>query len=254
MSNKKISATCPHCGKQVVLDYAAPAPKICAKNLTPVSHIEVYRISSETMKQFLVEKVRHFSPNAKLELVPRICEKKQKHGEPHRAYASLRIAFSEEVIQKNGDGGWFAKIGESDSNVRFIESMFPEIIQKYGYNRKQIEGWLKSYKNLEELENSFGMTEPYINDLKLYSTPQRVKTRDGKVWVMFAAAPENIIRDMLSDPDSNKPYGRIQIQDVYSLNNDVVEYVVYVHPAETELRENPHVRQILMGEEKAKKA
>ena len=40
-----------------------------------------------------------------MEVVPRYCERKRRRdSEPHRSYASLRIAFSDSVVEKNEDG------------------------------------------------------------------------------------------------------------------------------------------------------
>jgi hypothetical protein len=45
----------------------------------------------------------------------------------------------------------------------------------------------------------------------------------------------------------------MQIMDVHPISNNIVEFVVYIHPDEVLVKENPHVRQILIGEEKPKK-
>ena len=97
------------------------------------------------------------------------------------------------------------------------------------------------------------MNEAYLNDLKMYATPQRILTTNNEPWIIFSAAAENVISDMLTDPTNNEPIGRIQIQDVYPISKDIVEFLIYIHPLEMKLKENPHVRQILLGEEKAKK-
>jgi hypothetical protein len=57
----------------------------------------------------------------------------------------------------------------------------------------------------------------------------------------------------LTDVNTGKVPGRIQINDIYPISKEIVEFVVYVHPAQMKTRENPHVRQILLGEEKPKK-
>lgn len=259
MQQITLGTQCPHCQKELVVGTSVPtspmelAPEVRGK-INPVGSIFVYRITSEEIKQFIIQKASKFVPDVKVEVVPRYCEKKRRRDtDPHRSYASLRIAFSENIIEKKDDLGWYGKIGESTGNVRVVESLFKEIILRYQYQRKEIEGWMKSYKNLEELEDGLGMTEAYINDIRMYSTPQRVQTTNKESWIIFSAAAENVIQDMLTDSSTNKLSGRIQIQDVYPINKEIVEFVVYVNPAEMKLRENPHVRQILMGEEKPKK-
>ena len=58
---------------------------------------------------------------------------------------------------------------------------------------------------------------------------------------------------MLTNPATNTVDGRIEIHDVYQIDKDVVEYIIYLHPQEIEYKENAHVRQILLGKEKPKK-
>lgn len=256
MSKFDFSANCPKCGNEIILSADVPDvayPEV-RSNINPIGNIMVYRISSEQIKDFLIQKARQYVPDVRMTIVPRYCEKKRKNNnDPHRSYASLRIAFSENVIEKKQDLGWYGSIGENANNVTLHEGIMKGLINKYRYNRKTIEGWLKDYKILEELEEAFGMTEAYINDLRMYSIPQRIKTDNNESWIIFAAAAEDVIADMLTDKNSGKIPGRIQIQDVYPISKDIVEFVIYVHPAQMKLRENPHVRQILLGEEKPKK-
>lgn len=248
---------CPHCNTEVGVHAEIGSddlvPDVRSK-LRPMGTIAVYKISSEDMKAFITAKARAMIPDVKVEVVPVYCERRrrQKDLEPHRSYASLRIAFSDNVLEKKEDDGWYGKIGETSDNLRFVSSLFHNIIQKYRYDRKTIDRWLDSYKSLEQLEDALGMTEKYINELKMFSTPRRIMTVNKEPWVIFAAAAENVIHDMLTEIETNRVIGRIQIQDVYPVSNDVVEFVVYVHPNELHLKENPHVRQILLGEEKAK--
>lgn len=257
MSEIQVQAQCPHCGEDVVIganvDPSMLMPAVRGR-LQPIGNIAVYKVTSEDMKAFITQKAKKYCSEVKIEVVPRYCEKKRRREtEPHRSYASLRIAFSEHILEKKDELGWYGKIGESSDNMRIQQSMFQNLIQLYRYNPKDIDAWVKSYKNLEELEEGLGMTESYINDLRMYSRPQRVKTTGTDSWIIFAAAAENVLRDMLTDPKTGRVPGRIQIQDVYPISKDNVEFVVYLHPAEMNLRENPHVRQILMGEEKPKK-
>lgn len=259
MEEINISAECPHCGKDLLL--AADVnltPMDLAPNvrslIKPIGSIFVYRISSEEIKQFILQKSKKYVPDVLVEIAPRYCERKRrKETDPHRSYASLRIAFSDNIIERKDELGWYGKIGENNGEVRVVESLYSGIIRRYQYDRRAIEGWMKSYKTLEELEEGLGMTEAYINDLRLYSTPQRVPTSTKESWVIFSAAPENIIADMLQDQNSGKLPGRIIIQDVIPINKDVVEFTVHLNPSDMKLRENPHVRQILLGEEKPKK-
>jgi hypothetical protein len=257
MAKVNLSIDCPECNHNFLVETNMTAEEMIPNvrgNIKPAGDILVYKITSEDIKKFIVDKARKHVSDAKVEVVPRYTEKKRRrNSEPHKSYASLRIAFSNEVVENKDDSGWFGKIGETGSNVRIVKTIFNDIITRYQYNKKDIESWMKNYKTLEELEESFGISEAYLNDIKMYTTPQRILTNNKEQWVIFSAAPENVIRDMLTDKVSKEVIGRIQIQDVYPISKDIVEFLVYVHPNEMKIKENPHVRQILLGEEKAKK-
>lgn len=260
MAEQKIGVTCPECGKQMICEINVPttalpdSPDIRGK-IEPVGNILVYRITSEEIKQFIIHKARKYVPDAKIEVVPCYIEKKnQKKTEPHRSFASLRIAFSENVVDHPDENGWFGRIGENSGRVRIVKSLFENLIQMYKFDPKEIDRWTSSYKILEELEETFGMTEAYIKDLKTYSIPRRIKTNDNQYWIFFSAAANAVIRDMLTDVHTNAPIGRIQIQDIHPISKDICEFIVYVHPEDMKLQENPHVRQIMLGEEKPKKS
>lgn len=255
MAKVEIGTKCNDCGAELKLSVSPEdiAPDV-ASGLKPVSSILMYRITSEDIKKFITDVSRKHVPGIKVEVVPRYCEKKRnKKNEPHRSYASLRIAFSDKAIEKTDDG-WYAKIGEGGSRVPVVESLMKNVINRYRYNRKDIDQWLSSYKNLEELEDTLGMTENFINDIKEYATPRGIPTNSDETWVIFSAAPENVIAHMLEDPNNHhKPIGRIQIQDVYPISKDVVEFLIYVYPSDLTMKEDPIVRKILLGEEKEKK-
>lgn len=253
----QLETQCPHCKKDIKLgatvDAAALAPQVHAK-IQPAGSIWEYRISTDEMKLFITQKAKKYCPDVKVDMVPRYCEKKRRHkSDPHRAYTSLRIAFSEHIVEKKDDLGWYGKIGESADNLRIQPSMFQNLFQMYRYDTKVVDEWLKSYKNLEELEDALGITEDYIREIKMYAKPQRITTNDKESWIIFAAAAENVITDMLTEIKTQRPAGRIEIRDVYPISRDNVEFLIYVHPQEIQLTENPHVRQILTGEEKPSK-
>lgn len=257
MSSIALDVSCPDCKRNFRVQ-ADVNPKLLAPNVRskvqPVGSVLVYRINTDQMKEFIIQKSKSYCPDVKMEIVPRYCEKKRrKESDPHRSYASLRIAFSEHILEKKDDQGWFGKIGESPDSIRIIPSMFKNIIKLYQYDPKNIEEWTKSYKTMEELEDALGMNEAYINDLRQYSRPQRVTTSNGERWIIFAAAAENVLKDMLTDYKTNQVPGRIQIMDVYPISKENVEFLVYLYPEEIEYKEDPKVRAILLGEEKAKK-
>ena len=254
MNEINLSTNCPACGKSLSIsadvDFKTLAPKVRSK-LAPVGSAYVYHITSDQIKVFLTQKAKMYSPEVKVEVVPRYTEKKRRSEmEQHHAYASLRVAFSEHILEKKDTLGWYGKIGENDDNLKIIPSMFTNIIKLYKYNPEYVNAWVKNYKTLDRLEESFGMTEAYINDLRKYCQPQRVPTQNGESWIIFAASPEAIIQDMLTDVDSSKVNGTIKIQDVYQISKDIVEWIVYLYPQEIKLAENPHVKELLLGEVK----
>lgn len=259
MAEHKMEVTCPECGKSMICGVDIPttalpnSPDVRGK-INPIGNILVYRITSEEIKQFIIHKARKYVPDAKVEVVPCYIEKKnQKKTEPHRSFAFLRIAFSENVMDTPDENGWFGRIGENNSRVHIVKGLFENIIQMYKFDPKEIDRWMSSYKILEELEETFGLTETYIKFLKEYANPRRVPTNDNQHWIFFSAAANAVIKDMLTEIHTNTPVGRIQIQDIHPISKDICEFIVYVHPEDMKLQENPHVRQIMLGEEKPKK-
>ena len=247
MADNILAVECPKCQEEFTVE--VPYPKVRSL-IKPIGEIQVYRITSEEIKQFLIQKANYFvKAGVKLELAVKYCEKKK--SDPHSGHAALTIAFSDSVLSKRPNAGWFDKMGESDSNMRFVPDIFAGFIRKYEYNRKDLEEILSDYKKLEFLENKYGMTEAFIQDIKMYSTPRLIPTTNKESWIFFSARPEKVIEDMLEDPDTDKVNGGIDISGrVYQINKDVVEYIVYVHPQEMKSSENPLVRQLLQGKGK----
>lgn len=261
MQEVKIQAKCPKCAEELVLTTEYPSDPLelspdvrGAKD--PDGCIWKYRITSDELKRFITEKAKSYVPDVEVEVVPRYCEKKRrKDYDPHRSYASLRIAFSDHILEKGADLGWFGEIGRDGNDCKIVSSLLQGIIQRYGYSKKEVESWLKSYKILEDLEDAFGMTEAYINDINTYTTPRRILTSDSAKShiIIFSAAAENVIADYLTEVSTNKVPGKLKIVDVYPISQGVVEWVVHVDPSQQTTKENPYVRQLLMGDTKGKK-
>ena len=252
MSQIPLNLTCPNCSEVLSVEVPREAlyPKVRSL-LKPIGDIMVYRITSDEIKQFIMQKAKFYKEEAKVEVITKYCEK--KNSNPHRGYASLRIGFSDDVIEKKGSTGWFEKVGQDAGRVRFIDDIFIGMIQKYQYSRKDLEGILGNYKNLEKVENQLGMSEAFIEDIMMYTTPKRLPTVNNESWVVFSARVEKVIEDMLENPDTDAVSGRIEIHDVSPISKDVVEFIIYVHPQEMVSNENPHVRRIMMGDVKGKK-
>ena len=77
-----------------------------------------------------------------------------------------------------------------------------------------------------------------------------MKTSSKDSWIVFAARPDAVIRNMLTDPSTNKIEGRMEIVSIVPITKDTVEYTVYVHVNETESNENPEVRKLLQSDPK----
>ena len=265
MNKINLNVQCPKCAENILATAEIPDthntgtyqenyPQVRG-GIEPSSRILEYRITSEDLKKFIIDKAREYVPDVCMEIVPRYCEKKRKGKfEEHRSYASLRIAFSDNIVKHHGKLGWFDTIGENNDNINFHEGILNGLINRYKYNYKTIDAWLKSYDTLEQLENAFGMTESYINDLRMYAIPRRIKDHnEQRDWFVFSAAAENVIVDFLTDKNTNKVPGRIKIEDIYPISKDIVQFIVHVYPEQKQVKDNPHVRQILLGEEKPKK-
>lgn len=259
-STPTFQVECPSCHDQFPVlipggSTTASSIPVVRSKVKPLGQIHVYRITSEEIKQFLLQKARYYNPDIKIELGVKYCEK--KNSEPHRAYAALTIAFSDDIIDRKADMGWYEKMGESETNVRIVNTeeqpIYGEFIKQYQYNRKELDDLLDDYRQLEKLEDKTGVTESFLEDIRMYTSPRRIATTAKESWIFFSARPEKIIEDMLQDPKTDKVIGRIHIPEVFQINKDVVQFVVYVHPGEMATSENPLVRQLLTGQKEVKK-
>ena len=255
----KLMVECPSCHRLVDLatEFTADplmfAPKTRGE-IDPVENILVYKFTSEDLKKFITDKTHGYTPNAQVEVVPLYCEKKhQRPGDIHRSYASLRIGFSTDILERNNEAGWYGQIGESSSNVAIIKDVKTNLIKLYQYNPKVVDKWLESYKTLETLEDCLGMTEAYIHEIKQYIIPKRITATNNKQWILFSAETEKVIKDFLTDEETDLLPGKMKIVDIYPIMKGVVQFIVHIYPHEVESKEDPVVRKIMLGEEKPKK-
>ena len=252
-----VTITCPNCQKdlsiQIPTSAVTSAPDVRAQ-LTPVAMSYCYKITSDDICNFVTQKARQYCPGVKATLVPIYSEKpNRKPFEPLRSYASLRIAFSHDVIEDDSnvsDLSFYTKLGKDSNHLNFVPSLFANVVGLYGYNRQQVESWEKDYKTLEDLENAIGLGEKNIDAIKEFITPRRVSAADGSKWIIFAAAPEKVIKDMLTNPETQKPIGKIMIESVEKLSDTNVEFTVQVFPGVNNLGEKADVRHFLLGKKK----
>ena len=246
---------CNQCGKQLVatvdMDPLKLAPSIRGGS-NPVGIRYEYHITSEDIKKFIIEKAHMYVPNAVLEITPRYCERKRRKGyETQKGYASYKIAFSHHVIKDYENNTWYHQLGESSENTLIVESLFKNLIEKWSYNKDYVNKWLKSYKDMERLEESFGMSDQFIEEIKAFRKPKGVKIEDSNdIWVFFMGCPESIIMDYFTNPETNKVPGKIEIAEVKMISKDIIGYTIFINPYSNVKIENPNVRQILAVEEK----
>lgn len=250
----QLNSQCPNCSEDITLtteiSKSMLSPNVRSK-MTPVGSVDVYRITSEDMKQFIIQKTKMYVPEASIEVIPKYTERRRRAGkEAKRSYASLRIAFSDNVLEKQDKDDFLEKFLNIESNLKIVQSVFNNIVNLYKFNREDINKWLNDYKVMEFLEDKFGMNEAYIRDIKEYSIPRSVQDANGRQWIIFSASVESVIRDMLTDVNTNTVQGKIQIMDVTQISNDMVEFMVYMYPTSMNLTENSYVRQLLTGENK----
>ena len=206
--------------------------------IKPQYSINVFKINSDEIKVFLQQKVQFYKAGTKLELVPKYTEKKV-NGEI-KSYAALQIALSQEVLDIPED--FYTKIGNTN-NLRFVNDIWVEMINKYKFDKKDIDGWLSSYKRMEEIENKLGITEKFLEELKDFSTPTKVSTNKEN-WIIFAARADLVIEDMLTSSETGKLEGTMEIQSITPINQSLVEFTIYMMPNIIR-KENPFIRKLL---------
>ena len=248
--SKVLAVECPHCQEELNVEVPQELLGVpfVRSRIKPIGNIAVYRITSNEIKEFVTKKARFYRPEIQLEVSTHYCERKKSN--PHRSYAYLKIGFNSAGLEQKEDAGWFERVGEGGASPRILSDIFVGLVQKYKYNKEGLDDLLDNYKKMENLENAFGLTEGILKDIRMYATPRRTKAINGDSWVIFSARAEKVIEDMLENPDNDKVAGRIEIQDIYAISKDQVEFVVYVHPLEMRAQENPYVRKIMMGEAK----
>lgn len=255
MNKKKpfdIKAVCEHCHKpthvtaELPSDPIALAPEV-ESYMHPTSLKYVYRVTIDDIKRFLLTKARLLVPGIKLEVVGVYCERKTKNKDDHRAHAYVRVAYSSEAVEKNEDLGWYGRLGDRTSNVSIVKDLSKFMIDKYKYDRREIDKCIKDYEYMEILEESFGMTENYLSNLRSFCTPRGLKATDNTLWVIVAANPAKIFEDMLANSDDHTLHGEVKIQDVNMISKDNVEFTVYYDPYAIQAKDDPNVVKLLLG-------
>ena len=250
------NVTCPMCGAPFINDVHVEEEQLTNPTtrckIAPSSTIFVYRVTSDDIKAFITDKVKCLCPGVKVEVAPMYIERKSRNSSTKKiSYSSVKIAFSSNAVAHNDAYGYYGKLGEAGDSIRLIPTMFHSIYQKYQIREADINHWLGSYKAMEELEESLGISEDYLRELKKSIKPSRFPDATGVDWIFFAASVERIIQDMFDDPDrdpADSTPTHITIQEVYPVSKENVEFLVYLHVGDVQdSPEDPRVRQLLLN-------
>lgn len=248
----KFEFNCPKCGTaaavSATIDPISCAPDVRAA-LKPVGAAYIYQITSDQIENFIQQKARQFSPDIKVVCTP-ITTKEPKNPsarKDRKRYAFIKVAFSDAALEQK-NGSWYEKIAES--NIRLIPDLFATVVAKYKYDRDTVSKWLKDYRFMEYLEAFFGITGDLLEEIKDGCIPKMLNGNDGSRWIYFAAAPEKVLMDMLSEVKKDSPVGRMEIVNTTVIAKGQIAYTVNVYPNEMPVSENAHVRSILMGDQK----
>ena len=278
MSIKTFNVKCPKCGQvsafpadveekvKVIYKPYTPETKNRIK-IKPSGCIMQYEITSTMLKVFIADKVKKLCDAKnlevpKIELLPIYIEKKKRKNDiQHKVCASFRLAFNSAAINDNKEDGFFGMVGENPLNKKLIIPLiWDSIIKKYTYNYEEIKRMRSSYKTLDELEERHGINDAFLADIQEYTTPRILNPgKNTEKWVGVSIAPENVIRDALTDPETNKVPGEIVISDVISITNGdkgsfpTLKFLVNIYP--TKYMNNTDVtraREMLIGSMKNK--
>ena len=211
-------------------------------NLKPKATIKVFTISSEMIKTFIQQKAKFYVPDAATS-VSIFCSD-SKRGNDKKRYASARITFTDAVTTaKTEDKTWFDNIG-GNGNVHFIDQVYVNIVKRYMYDKTEINNIRRNYKKMSHFEDDLGITEEFLDNIRMYATPKRIDTGSRNSLIVFSARVEPIIEDILSDPETGKLDGSIEIKEVYE-NREVVYFTIYVHPKMHKNEINPYVKELV---------
>lgn len=254
MANEmKFGAVCPTCGTSMELS-ASVNPIECASpvraGINPAGVAYIYQITSDQIESFIQRKARQFVPDIKVVCTPITPKEPKNPNARHerKRYAFIKVAFSDAALQQNNCASWYEKIAEN--GIRMVPELFGKVVSKYKFDRDTVSKWLKDYRFMEYLEAFFGITGDILEEIKDGTVPKMINGNDGSRWIYFAAAPEKIIMDMLSEVGTESPAGRMEIVGTTVIAKGQISYTVNIYPNEIPIMENSHVRSILMGDQK----
>ena len=213
-------------------------------NLTPVSNILYYKITSTQMEEFVKQKAEYYNSGTSVVFHVQYLEKKVSRINCAQKAASVVLGFNENIIQKKTEEDIFRGMFITNENVKYVDSIFVNMIKKYQYDKYHLENIINNYKLMENIENRLGINQSFLKRICTFATPRVVEDNNGGVErriILFAANPEKIIKDMLSDPETGEPIGAIEIRSIDRVSDNLYNWVVYVHPIEAK-RNTPDIQ------------
>jgi hypothetical protein len=235
MSNNKINfkTVCPKCQTKLSLDPnledVLPSPKLRSGH-KPTSELLVYRESTETIRQFLIDKCRAYAPDVNIQLITRYSEKKsRKANEPHVSYAYFILCMTaNEALAEESDDMYIRLGSEGRNNLSFISEIKKHIIDKYSWDYRWVHDTLNSYKDVEKLENQLGITPTMLAEIGKFCDPSIIKS-NNVAWVEVAISAEKVLNDMFMDMSTQKTI-QYKIIDTRLISETNVEYLIHVDP------------------------
>ena len=218
---------------------------IRCRNLKPIAKIQVYSISSEQMREYVIRKIHHFFPGIPVNLVFMFTKPKKSERGP-KGFASARLLVGDQVLDPAQRARtYYDRLGDP-GKLQFLPNFQYNVIEKYKYNREQINSLLNNYKEMSKAEDIFGFDEKFLNDIRAYIIPKKLEVNQNLNAVILSVMPENIIQDMLTNIRSGRVNGKIEIKEIY-MNKDVIHFIVYLHPEDLKSQQNSLVGLFLDG-------
>jgi hypothetical protein len=225
---------CPKCGTKLTIDNVKkedvlPAPKLRSGH-KPAGELLLYRETTESIKQFLIDKCRAYAPDISVEILTRYNEKKHgKSFDPHRCYAYFILAMTANEALTAESDDMYVRIGsEGNDNLSFISEIKYHIINKYRWDKKWLSDTLKSYAAMEKLEAALGLTPAMLSEINKFSNPTIIKS-NNIAWVEVAIQAEKVLADMFTDTSTNESIP-FKINDIRPISENNIQYDILVDP------------------------
>jgi hypothetical protein len=158
-------------------------------------------------------------------------------------YALIKAA-EDKAIQDAKEMAWHKKTVNAEHDTMFLRDIWLHVIRRYMYDRRELEAYKNSQKELDKLLRRIGIREEHLEALIKWSKPRYYdETVDGKNWVVMAIRPEAVIQDLLTEEGEELPRGTIEIIGMIPISKENVEYVVRMRVGDTP--DTPANRQLM---------